>query len=257
MEQMSKIHDAGNQIEGDINVADNDNLSLNGLECFSFGYSVEWPVSIVLNSWSLSQYQMLFRLLFFCKNVECQLYKVWIEICAITKRLSRQEKTKWRIAFALRQRMLNAIQHLENYMMIEIIEPTWHTSSERMKNVQNVDEVMTIHQDFLHTCLQNCCLNHPNILRTIMSICSVCLGFAKFIQSDTGMKITPKWQANIDGFGNEFDKLLHQLLNMINSMTLEEMAGAKLINLVHRINFNGYYSESLEHNGASNIPNSN
>lgn len=114
MEQMSKMHEIGN-CDGV-----GENLSLSGLECFAFGYSVDWPVSIVINQWALSQYQMLFRLLFYCKHVERQLYKVWIEICALTKRLPKEQKTQWRTAFALRQRMLNAIHHFENYMMIEV-----------------------------------------------------------------------------------------------------------------------------------------
>lgn len=122
MEQMSKMNEARWQHNIDIDLTDSENMSLSGLECFAFGYSVDWPVSIVLNQWALSQYQMLFRLLFYCKHVERQLYKVWIEICAVTKRLSKEEKTQWRTAFALRQRMLNAILHFENYMMIEVIK---------------------------------------------------------------------------------------------------------------------------------------
>lgn len=250
IEQISKIHEAGHQ-HFNFDLTGSENLSLCGLECFSFGYSVEWPVSIVLNQWVLSQYQMLFRLLFYCKHVERQLCKVWIENCAISKGLPKDQNTQWRTAFAIRQRMLNAIQHLENYMMIEIIEPTWHVFTERMKTVQSIDEVVTIHQDFLAYSLQNCCLKYPEILRNVIGMCSVCLNFAKFIQSEAS-KISPKWQKIIDTFGREFDKFLFKMLNNINRMTSEELAGAKLINLVHRINFNGYYSESIEQNGVKN-----
>lgn len=254
MEQMTKIHEAGHQNNVAVDITDGENFNLSGLECFAFGYAVEWPVSIVLNQWALSQYQMLFRLLFYTKHVERQFHKVWIENCKITKKMPKEEKLQWRTAFALRTRMINAIQHLENYMMIEIIEPTWRIFTDRMENVSNVDEVIKIHQDFLHTCLQNCCLNHPDILRCIMSICGVCLNFAKFIQSDDGNKVSNKWQAIINAFGKEFDKYLFQLLNTINGMSCEEMAGAKLINLVHRINFNGYYSERIEHRGTKKSP---
>lgn len=126
-----------------------------------------------------------------------------------------------------------------------MIEPNWHTFTERMKTVNSIDEVLNIHSEFLHSCIQNCCLNHPNILEGVISMCGVCLHFAKFIQSDAGIRFSPGWQTIIDGHGNEFDKFLFQILNRINGMTCEEMAGAKLIDLVHRINFNGYYSEKL------------
>lgn len=70
-------------------------------------------------------------------------------------------------------------------MMIEVIEPNWHVFIEKMKTVQNVDDVIVIHQDFLHMCLQNCMLNHPDLLRDVIGMCNVCLRFCKFIQSET------------------------------------------------------------------------
>lgn len=47
-----------------------DTSELSGIECFTFGYNVQWPVSIVLNQLAISQYQMIFRLLYYCKHVE-------------------------------------------------------------------------------------------------------------------------------------------------------------------------------------------
>ncbi|XP_031639140.1 gamma-tubulin complex component 2 homolog [Contarinia nasturtii] len=254
IEQVSKMNETSSQKNIEVDFTSPYNSSLSGLECFAFGYKVEWPVSIILNPWSLSQYQMLFRLLFYCKHVERQLCKVWIEMCGISKGMSKENKTQWRIAFALRQRMFNAIQHLENYMLIEIIEPNWHAFTERMKNVRNIDEVIIIHQDFLHVCLQNCCLNHLNILRPVISMCGVCLNFAKFIQRDAGINVSIQWQENIKEYGKQFDTFLFQLLNSIKEMTSDQLGGAKLVNLVHAINFNSYYNENIEENGVKNKP---
>jgi gamma-tubulin complex component 2 len=47
-----------------------DKLHLLGLESFSFGYEVKWPVSLVLNRRAIACYQMIFRHLFYCKHVE-------------------------------------------------------------------------------------------------------------------------------------------------------------------------------------------
>ena len=46
-----------------------DTRFLSGMDAFAFGYQVEWPVSLVLNHF-LAQYQMIFRHLFYCKNIE-------------------------------------------------------------------------------------------------------------------------------------------------------------------------------------------
>lgn len=245
--QMSKIHIAGNQEHvnySDYNEDSSETVGLTGLECFVFQYNVEWPVSIVLNQWALSQYQMLFRLLFYCKHVERQLCKVWIENTRIRK--SNESNEMWRGANALRQRMLNAIQHLENYMMIEVIEPNWHVFIEKMKTVENIDDVLSIHQDFLHVCLQNCMLNYPDLLRSVMNMCNVCLKFCKFIQIDPKAEISISWTECVDNFSKEFTEYLIDLLKRINDLSMETTAGARLINLVCRINFNSFYSDELD-----------
>lgn len=224
---------------------DGQNIDLTGLECFAFQYNVQWPVSIVLNREALSEYQMLFRLLFHCKHVERQLCKIWIENTYIRK-LSPKSSDVWRHAFALRQRMLNAIQHIEYYMMIEVIEPNWHILMEKMKIVQNVDDVISIHQDFLHVCLENCMLNYPEMLNAVMNLCGVCLKFCKFIENSASAQVTVEWSQNVEEFAQEFNAFLIELLRWINDLSIETTAGVKLINLVCRINFNAYYNDELE-----------
>lgn len=78
--------------------------------------------------------------------------------------------------------MMNAIQNLEYYMMIEVIEPTWHEFVSKMEKVSNVDEVLSVHQDFLDDCLYNCMLKTPALLRSVTKLCNMCLSFCKFIQ---------------------------------------------------------------------------
>ena len=41
----------------------------------------------------------------------------------------------YRQAFSVRQRMLDCIQHLEYYMMVEVIEPNWLTFINKMGKV--------------------------------------------------------------------------------------------------------------------------
>lgn len=41
----------------------------------------------------------------------------------------------YRQAFSVRQRMLDCIQHLEYYMMVEVIEPNWLTFINKMSKV--------------------------------------------------------------------------------------------------------------------------
>ncbi|XP_075155551.1 gamma-tubulin ring protein 84 isoform X2 [Haematobia irritans] len=222
-----------------------DRLDLNGLECFAFRYEVKWPVSLVLNHIAISKYQMLFRQLFYCKHVERQLCKIWKEN-SIAKKFSPQAAELYRSAFTLRQRMMNAVQNLEYYMMIEVIEPNWHIFIQNMNKVENVDEVLSFHQDFLDSCLKNCMLTDATSLnRSIFKMCNICLKFCEFIQSESSMAPTDTFSERVKRFDLEFTGLLIGLLKQINDVASDNPSD-RFINLVHRINFNSFYNEQMD-----------
>lgn len=78
--------------------------------------------------------------------------------------------------------MMNAVQNIGYYMMIEVVEPKWHAFLEKMKTVENVDEVLEVHQNFLDSCLKNCMLTDANLLRNSSKLFKVCVKFCDFIQ---------------------------------------------------------------------------
>ncbi|KAL9879281.1 gamma-tubulin complex component 2 homolog isoform X2 [Glossina fuscipes] len=222
-----------------------DRLDLNGLECFAFRYEVKWPVSLVLNHIAISKYQMLFRQLFYCKHVERQLCKIWKEN-SIAKKFSPQAAELYRSAFTLRQRMMNAVQNLEYYMMVEVIEPNWHLFIQNMNKVENVDEVLSFHQDFLDSCLKNCMLTDTTTLnRSIFKMSNICLKFCEFIQSETSLAPTDTFSERVKRFDLEFTALLIGLLKQINDVASDNPSD-RFINLVHRINFNSFYNEQMD-----------
>ncbi|EDW06103.2 gamma-tubulin complex component 2 homolog isoform X1 [Drosophila mojavensis] len=259
-----------------------DRLDLSGLECFAFTYEVKWPVSLVLNHIAITKYQMLFRQLFYCKHVERQLCKIWKEN-SIAKKFSPLAAELYRSAFTLRQRMMNAVQNLEYYMMIEIIEPNWHIFIEKMKKVENVDMVLSLHQDFLDLCLKNCMLTETSHLnRAIFKLCKICLKFCEFIQrsqrlfrdaelksmvcdssdentdqsdyeldmadrlqAETTLDETDTFAERVKRFDLEFTGMLISFLKQINDLAKDNTAD-RFMNLVHRINFNGFYSEQMD-----------
>lgn len=156
-------------------------LHLSGLESFSFDYVVKWPVSLVVNRKALTRYQMLFRHLFYCKHVERQLCSVWVGN-KVAKTYSMQKSRWYSAAFALRQRMLNFVQNFEYYMMFEVIEPNWHLFQQNMDTVSNVDDVLVFHTDFLNSCLKDCMLTNPDLLKIVHKLMMVCVTFSNFVQ---------------------------------------------------------------------------
>ena len=48
--------------------------------------------------------------------------------------------------------------------------------------VHNVDEVLERHNDFLESCLGDCMLTSPQLLKAVTTLCLVCVQFCTFIQ---------------------------------------------------------------------------
>lgn len=269
--QMSKIIKS----DGDVIWKTSDRLDLSGLECFAFTYVANWPVSLVLNHTSISKYQMLFRQLFYCKHVERQLCNIWKEN-SLAKKSPSNVAELYRSAFTLRQRMMNAIQNLEYYMMMEIIEPYWHLFVVNIKKVENIDSLLSLHQDFLDVCLKNCMLTEQSHLnRAIFKLCKICLKFCEFIQhsqralldeqpknpirdQSKSEQVIPDqnmakclleqsdtFAQRVKTFDSEFTGMLISFLKQLNDLA-QENTGDRFIYLVRRINFNEYYSEQME-----------
>ncbi|XP_015312384.2 gamma-tubulin complex component 2 isoform X1 [Macaca fascicularis] len=164
--------------------ADPTELTLSGLEAFSFDYIVKWPLSLIINRKALTRYQMLFRHMFYCKHVERQLCSVWISN-KTAKQHSLPSAQWFAGAFTLRQRMLNFVQNIQYYMMFEVMEPTWHILEKNLKSASNIDDVLGHHTGFLDTCLKDCMLTNPELLKVFSKLMSVCVMFTNCMQKFT------------------------------------------------------------------------
>ncbi|KAF4520783.1 hypothetical protein B566_EDAN011435 [Ephemera danica] len=155
---------------------------LTGIEGFSFQVDIQWPVSIILSSQTLLNYQILFRHLFYIKHFRNKnlIFIVWSSN-KVARSFAKNDSPLYRPAFALRQRMLTCVQSLECYMTSEVIEPNWNVFMEKMKKVASVDEVLLFHSDFLDQCQKECMLNVGELLQPMTDLLESCTSFCAFI----------------------------------------------------------------------------
>ncbi|KAJ3279877.1 Gamma-tubulin complex component 2, partial [Rhizoclosmatium sp. JEL0117] len=59
---------------------------LRGIDAFTLGYNATFPVSLIINKRVVTKYQLLFRHLLHCKNVERMLTSVWAEKAKFLRR---------------------------------------------------------------------------------------------------------------------------------------------------------------------------
>lgn len=60
------------------------------------------------------------------------------------------------------------------------LEPCWYVAQ-----VSNVDEVLSLHMNMLNTCLHDCMLTNPELLKTLSKLQSVCILYCNFMQVST------------------------------------------------------------------------
>uniref|UniRef100_A0A8C5Q8W7 Gamma-tubulin complex component n=1 Tax=Leptobrachium leishanense TaxID=445787 RepID=A0A8C5Q8W7_9ANUR len=270
--------------------ADPTELSLSGLEAFSFDYIVKWPLSLIINRKALTRYQMLFRHMFYCKHVERLLCNVWIGNKA-AKQFSLHSAKWFAGAFALRQRMLNFVQNIQYYMMFEVMEPTWHILENNLKSASNIDDVLSHHNNFLDNCLKDCMLTNPELLKIFSKLMSVCVMFTNCLQRFTqSMQVQPEmerltvehgtmmgppsqserneeylaehvdafqsssgFESTINNFDSNFSTHLLDLLDKLSMYSTNDCEHS-MINIIYRLDFNGFYTESLKQLSAERNP---
>ncbi|XP_003703274.2 gamma-tubulin complex component 2 isoform X2 [Megachile rotundata] len=250
--------------------------TLTGLEAFVFNYDVKWPVSLILNRKAIACYQMLFRHLFYCKYIERRLCRVWVSN-KIAKTFTHNVAMSYRQAFSLRQRMLDCIQHLAYYMMVEVIEPNWLTFLNKMSKVSNVDDVLSVHQDLQDSYLKECMLTDPDLLGCITGICAACLDFCNFMERMSPYYIDAELTSMIGAYQDDvydsegedgdmskenaasfeemivlldekFTQVLIRLLDRICDLGCDNN-NEKLLNVFCRLDFNLFYTDILIQRG--------
>ncbi|XP_046665290.1 gamma-tubulin complex component 2-like isoform X2 [Homalodisca vitripennis] len=228
--------------------------SKTGLEGFAFQVVSKWPLSLLFDQKIMGCYQMLFRHLVNCKHVDRRLCRVWINDKEV-KRLPTTAASGYLGAFSLRQRMLFCVQNLEYYMMEEAIEPNWIRFMSRLNNVNNIDDLLAEHWDFVDQCMKDCMFMNHDLIAIINKILASCIEFCDFMQSidgvDSKASENQSFEDNIKRLDTKFTSYLITLLTTISSLGQEESV-EKLRNILYRENFNGFYTEKIERDQRGN-----
>jgi gamma-tubulin complex component 2 len=173
---------------------------LKGVEALTLEYNVGWPLSIILSKRAITKYQLLSRLLFFCKHVELRVLDSWKDHQGTKEFGLRGEMGP---SYCLRHRMLHFLQNFVYYMTIEVFTPRSHEMESAMSEARNMDEVLHLHEVFLDTCLKECLLASQDLLRILTKITTTCLLFADQMKrfADTSDILDPELREQADDGG--------------------------------------------------------
>ncbi|XP_001949102.3 gamma-tubulin complex component 2 [Acyrthosiphon pisum] len=220
--------------------------NLLGIQSFCLGLTTQWPVSLIFNETVISNYQILFRLLLLCKNVERQLLKVWL--CdKHLKKIPDSSAVTYKKAFNLRQNMLLFVQNLEYYMFEEVIETQWQAFTSAIQyKVKNVDELLDEQQKFLNLCLKNCMVTNPDLMKSSRYLLELCTEFSDYILLTKSHfnHLKLDFEKSIQILENKFTAAMIDLLKCIRKMSRLDN-GNIIYNFLYRMDFNGMYTEQI------------
>jgi gamma-tubulin complex component 2 len=180
----------------DFNLNQNEESKLTGFTSFTLDYVVKWPLSLIINKKTLIKYQILFRHIFLIKCIERQLCNIWLCTKTGESCIGRSHKY-YASTCALKQRMLNFVQNLLNYMTFEVFESSWNIFEQSINQVENIDDLILNLTTFLDSCLRDCLITGDSF-RTIEIIMSTCAMFSNTVNQITERSRLKEEEAKID-----------------------------------------------------------
>ncbi|KAI2513735.1 microtubule nucleation by interphase microtubule organizing center [Fragilaria crotonensis] len=151
---------------------------LTGMLAFSLDFAeVPFPTSLLLSNRNISNYQILFRHIFYAKHIEQRLVGVWLQNQMMKE--FQSIRSLLGSTFSLRHRMLHFIQNFIYYMMLEVIEPNWLSMMKEIRKQESADDLINLHNKFLHRTMEDCLLTNPALFKSLAKIMSTCLTFSE------------------------------------------------------------------------------
>jgi len=135
---------------------------------------------------------------------------------------------------------------------VEVVEPAWHTLVSSLSSCNTVDDVLVKHNDFLDNCLHDCLLSSPQLLTTVKKLLGICAEFSEYMQN-LRFSSTDDFNQDIARFDLQFNSVLFSLLDKISQLGRDNY-NEKVLNILHRIDFNGFYTTAMDQFKAGTPP---
>jgi len=246
-----------------------------GWDIFCLEYSLSLPLNNIINSKNIIDYQKMFIFLLKIKRIEySQEHQEWRKIMTYCHQMQNENynyfRKKMQRSLQFNQEIIHFITSLHNYLTLEVLETQYKKLLKKMKIVNNLDELIAAHDEFINNIKQKCFLdNNDNdnlvIYKKIISIFDIILRFRtahdvlvstllqKFHDANEEKSLNDNEEdENEDNINYEkridesikqitflYEEFKNKIIELINIM---KGIGKDLDYLAMKIDFNYYYS---------------
>ena len=247
-----------------------------GWDIFCLEYNLPLPLTVIINKKNILDYQKMFIFLLKIKRIEySQEHQEWRKIMTYShnSRINKNYdffRKKIKTSLQFNQQIIHFIISLHNYLTLEVLETQYKKLLKKLKILNNLDELIIAHDEFINSIKQKCFLDNNNnnniiIYKKIISIFDIILRFRtahdvliatllqKFQEDEEEKSLDEEENEedeNYINFNKRIDESLKQItflfeefknkiIELINSM---KEIGKDLEYLAMKIDFNYYYS---------------
>ena len=237
-----------------------------GWDIFCLEYKVDLPLSIIFSTKLLKDYQKLFFFFWKMKRIEySQNNLIWKKVKTFNQFLNNSDdymKNIIKISIHFNQEIIHFISNLHNYWALEVLETQYKKLINELPKVNNLDELIIKHRNFVDNIKNQCLLDEENttINKKITNIFDIILRFKTIYDFLYNFLIQRSIENSSKSYGNSFMdenrlknvkeylqqiKILYkdfqnQIMELINIITL--LGKNNLGYLKMKIDFNYYYS---------------
>ncbi|XP_030746020.1 gamma-tubulin complex component 6-like, partial [Sitophilus oryzae] len=225
------------------------------LDCLSLTYKVKWPLNILLPSDTVSKYDQVFKFLVKLNRVSWVLKKIFLELKVLAKETGKKEiylmsSPQYRKLHQCRHVMTHFMQTFQNYIVGEVLQPSWELFERSLEHVTNLDELYSAHITYIKNILFRCMLNQKSVaLRNIIQkIFIVMIKFYDYLRSrhwvcEDGLYVHPNF-SKLDKIFKNFEDFVVYFFKVAQKVTKSGYQPF-LIQFLDVLNVNDYYSKKL------------
>ena len=245
-----------------------------GWDVFCFEYNIDLPLNNIISSRNILDYQKMFIFLLKIKKIEYSQNLEWRKIMTYSHEIANEKypffKSKINKSLQFNQQIMHFIISLHNYLTLEVLETQYKKLIKNTHNVNNIDELIFVHNEFINDIKQKCFLDNKNnnniiVYKKIISIFDIILRFRtaqdvlvstllekindieegeKSLNSqnlEEGDEINMNYNNRIEESIKQITFLYEEFINKIIEL-INNMKNFGLYYLAMKLDFNYYYS---------------
>ncbi|XP_050309188.1 gamma-tubulin complex component 6 isoform X2 [Anthonomus grandis grandis] len=226
------------------------------LSCISLTYKVQWPLNVLLPSDAFAKYDQVFKFLLTINRISWVLKKIFLELKMLAKETGNKEiylmsSPQYRHLHQCRHVMSHFMQTFQNYIVGEVLQPSWSNLEKVLMGVSTIDELYNAHSYYIKDIMFRCLLNQKSaaLKSLINKIFIVILKFFHYLRSgqwsnENGTYVHPNFD-KLEKIYKNFEEFVIYLFR-----TIRKVVGSgcqpQLIQFLDVLDVNDFYSKKLK-----------